>query len=60
MTSQLIEKSLEYNKRVVVIFIDIENSYDSVNRERFWEEMKKIGIGDWYIYVIKTMYRGRN
>lgn len=55
---QLMEKSWEFNKKVIMLFIDVEKAYDSLDRRGLWKEMERIGIEEGYITVIKEMYRG--
>ena len=55
---QLMEKSWEFNKKKVMLFIDIEKAYDSVDRQGLWQEMENFGIEKEYIGIIREMYRG--
>ena len=53
-----IEKGHSEGKHVNMTFIDIKKAYDTVNREILWAKMKKYGIPNSIIEVIKSMYDG--
>lgn len=52
------EKKWEFNRKTVMLFIDIEKAYDSVDRQGMWQEMENFGIEKEHIGIIKEMYRG--
>ena len=40
----LIEKSLERNRKLYVGYMDLEEAYDSIEREELWEFLRIYGI----------------
>ncbi|MCP4744834.1 MAG: reverse transcriptase family protein, partial [Desulfobacteraceae bacterium] len=48
------------NQDTYVLFVDIVKAFDSVNREMLWKILKKYGIPDETIIVIKKMYTNIN
>ena len=43
-------------RRVYVTFIYLEKSYDSVNREALWRELRMYDVGSKLLSEIKIMY----
>lgn len=41
--NEVIEKRREYNKEICITFIDFEETFDKVNREKLWAITKKRG-----------------
>ena len=39
-------------------FIDLEKAFDRVPREAVWWALRKRGVDEWLINVIKSMYEG--
>lgn len=54
---QVVEKYWEYNKKLIVVFLDIEKAYDSVKRSVIWESLRQIGVDETIINWIKELYR---
>ena len=50
----LIEKSLERNRKLYVRYMDLEKAYDRVDREGLW----MYGIGGRLLEAVKRFYRG--
>ena len=55
---QLVEKVLEQNDKVFLLFIDLTKAYDSVPRELLWKLLAKYGFPESMIEVIKSMHNG--
>src|SRR5207244_8784439 len=55
---QMQEKFLEKKKELWIAFIDLEKAFDRVPREVVWRALRKRGVGEWLINVIKSMYEG--
>ena len=53
---QIIEKHREYNRETYMIFIDYEKAFDRVNREKLWSIMRRRGIPEHLVQVIKKLY----
>ena len=54
----LIEKSLEQNRKLNVGYMDLEKAYDMVDREGSWECLRMYGIGGRLLEAVKSFYRG--
>ena len=55
---QVQEKFLEKNKELWMAFVDLEKAFDRVPREVLWWAMRKLGVDEWMVNVIKSMYEG--
>ncbi|KAE9522623.1 hypothetical protein AGLY_016986 [Aphis glycines] len=51
---QLAEKSHEFNKDIHLMFIDYKAAYDSINREKLWNVMNKMGIPAKLVRMIRA------
>ena len=50
------EKRKEFNKPLVMCFIDIAKAYDSVNREFLWKVCLSYGISEKLVNLLKMLY----
>ena len=57
---QLQEKFLEKKLQLYFAFIDLEKAFDRVPREVIWWAMRKLGIEEWIINIVKAMYSNAN
>ena len=55
---QMQEKFLKKIKELWMAFIDLEKEFDRVPREVVWWDLRKMGVDEWLINVIKSMYEG--
>ena len=53
---QLQEKFLNKKKNVYFAFVDLEKSFDRMPRAVFWWAMKKLGVEEWLIRAVMSMY----
>ena len=53
---RVIEEAQEFQKELVVNFVDFEKAFDSVFREALWNIMKEYGIPEKLIIMIRTLY----
>ncbi len=53
---QLQEKFLGKKKHLYLAFVDLEKAFDRVPRSVLWWSMRKLGVEEWVIKVVKTMY----
>ena len=53
----MIESSKKEGKTLYMAFLDIEKAYDSLNRRTLWTILKKMGLPDKYINLLREMYR---
>jgi hypothetical protein len=49
----IIEERMEYNSNLYLMFIDFEKAFDSINRTKVWNIMKKYGIPKHIIDLVK-------
>ena len=57
---QLQEKFLEKKLQLYFAFIDLEKAFDRVPREVIWWAMRKLGLEEWIINIVKAMYSNAN
>ena len=55
---QMQEKYLAKKKELWMAFVDLEKAFDRVPREVVWWALRKVGIDEWLVNVIKAMYFG--
>ena len=56
MLRQLQEKYLGKNKKLYFSFIDLEEALDRVPREVIWWAMCRLGVEEWLVLVVESMY----
>ena len=54
---QLQEKHLAANKPLYKAFIDLEKAFDRVLRDVIWWAMHKLGIDEWLVRLVQSMYK---
>ena len=54
---QLQEKHLAANKPLYMAFIDLEKAFDRVPRDVIWWVMRKLGIDEWLVRLVQSMYK---
>ena len=53
---QLTEKAIEHQAKQYLIFVDLKKAYDSVPREALWAALKKFGIPDQLVTIIRSFH----
>ena len=53
---QLQEKYLSRNKNLYFAFVDLEKAFDRVPRDVVWWAMRKLGVEEWLIKVVQSLY----
>ena len=54
--TQIIEKSIEFNKPVYFIFIDFTKAFDSIKLDKLWSILDKTSLNKNYINLLKAVY----
>ena len=54
---QLQEKHLAANKPLYMAFVDLEKAFDRVPRDVIWWAMRKLGIDEWLVRLVQSMYK---
>ena len=54
---QLQEKHLAANKPLYMAFVDLEKTFDRVPRDVIWWAMRKLGIDEWLVRLVQSMYK---
>ena len=57
---QMQEKYLIRKRKIYFAFVDLEKTFDQVPRSVLWWAMRKLGIDDWIVRLVKVMYDGAN
>lgn len=53
---QLQEKFLAKKKKPYFAFVDLEKAFDRIPREVVWWAMRKLGVDEWLVRVVQSMY----
>ena len=53
---QLQGKHLAANKPLCMAFVDLEKAFDRVPRDVIWWAMRKLGIDEWLVRLVQSMY----
>ena len=54
---QLQEKPLAANKPLYMAFVDLEKAFDRVPWDVIWWAMRKLGIDEWLVRLVQSMYK---
>ena len=54
------ENHRELGKELHMVFVDLEKAYDRVARELIWYSIRRKGVPEAYINIIRDMYAGCN
>ena len=55
---QLVEKALEHQMKQYLNFVDLYKAYDSVLHEAMWVALRKLGVLDLLVDIIKLFHTG--
>ena len=55
---QLQEKHINAGKNLYFAFVDLEKAFDQVPRQVIWWAMRKLGVQEWLIRWVQSLYRG--
>ena len=56
---QLQEKYRGNNTDLHMVFVDLENAFDRIQRDLIWWYLRKKGVPDEYVNIVQDMYRSR-
>ncbi|KAF2343922.1 Reverse transcriptase domain [Trinorchestia longiramus] len=56
VVSEVIERKRKENKKVYLAFLDIEKTYDRVDRRRLLDVLGKIGFSEKIVNIVKSLY----
>ena len=54
---QVQEKHMAANKPLYMAFVDLEKAFDRVPRDVIWWAMCKLGIDEWLVRLVQSMYK---
>jgi len=55
---QLQERYIAKNKDLWMAFVDLEKAFDRVPRQVLWWALREVGVEEWLVRVIQSMYEG--
>ena len=55
---QLVEKSIEHQQSLFILFVDLRKAYDSVPRDALWQVLEKSGVPPNMLNIIKSFHNG--
>ena len=55
----IMEKAWEFQKNIYFCFIDYDKALDCVDPNKLWKILKKIGIPDQLICLLRNLYAGQ-
>ena len=53
---QLQEKHIGKRKILYFAFVDLEKAFDRVPRKVLWWAMRKLGVSEWIVQLVQSMY----
>src|ERR1043165_3102998 len=53
----IIEQSREFNKELLVNFVDFRKAFDSINRDTLWNIVRLYGVPEKYINIFRALFR---
>ena len=58
VVKQIVENTIEKNKKTYMAFVDLEKAYNNVSREKLWVVLDKYGIKGKLLRAIQALYVG--
>ena len=55
---QLVEKTIEHRSKIFLLFLDLRKAYDSVPRQELWCALRKYGIRDSLVDLVRSFHDG--
>lgn len=57
---QLMEKTIEHDETLFVLFVDLKKAYDSVPRQALWRVLEKRGVPTTMLSIIQSFHQNMN
>ena len=54
----MIEKAVEHNTKIFMLFIDLQKAYDSVPRQALWRALENYGVPEAMMQMIRSLHDG--
>ena len=58
MARQLVEKTIEHDDTLFVLFVNLKKAYDSIPRQALWRVLKKVGVPHKMLSIIRSFHEG--
>ena len=55
---QMIEKAVEHNTKIFMLFIDLQKAYDSVPFQALWCALESYGVPEAMMWMIRSLHDG--
>ena len=55
---QLIEKTIEHDSSLYILFVDLKKAYDSILRDCLWRVLEKLGVPPTVLSIIRSLHEG--
>ena len=55
---QLMGKTIEHRTKLFLLFVDLKKAYDSVLHAALWRALRKLGVPDVLIDIIRSFHEG--
>ena len=53
---QMAEKAIEHRAKQFLIFVDLRKAYDSVPREALWLALRKLGVPEVFVDIVRPFH----
>ena len=55
----IIEKARDFQKNIYLCFINYTKAFDSVDQDKLWKALRKMGIPDHLTCLLRNLYAGQ-
>ena len=56
VVSQVVEKAIEKDMKVYMVFVDLEKAYDNVSRNKLWKVLEEYEVKGKLLRAIQALY----
>ena len=53
---QVVEKTIEKDRSVYIVFVDLEKAYNNVNRLKLWKVLEEYGVKGRLLRAVQSLY----